>query len=261
MLTSRLYRLLVFSVVALAAGCASQKPSAVGSPGGRSDLEKVRSADVSILFVGNSHTTMQDLPKVVGEMIRFRHPEKTVFSHVVGVGFLEDVARDPRCKEEITSRPWKFVVLQAQKESKSGQFLYSTAEGVDVAKLGKAGGATVYYFAEWGLKDVADHGRRIEAIYQKMADDAGAGVAPVGRAWDLALAARPDMQLHAADGNHQTALGAFLTACVLVGRLTGESPATLASFPYPAASKADRKFLADAATKALASSDAGVDKD
>src|SRR4051794_8956439 len=111
--TSRRCRWAVVSaLLALAAGCASQKPTA-GSPGGRSDREKVRSADVSPLSGGTSHTTSHNLPDLIGEMIRFRHPEKTLYSHVVGVGFLEDVARDPRCKEEIESRPWKFVVLQA----------------------------------------------------------------------------------------------------------------------------------------------------
>jgi len=60
------------------------------------------------------------------------------------------------------------------------------------------------------------------------------------------------LPLHAGDGNHQSPLGAFLTACVLVGRLTGESPAGLASFPYPETDEKDRKFLADAAAVALA---------
>jgi hypothetical protein len=93
-----------------------------------------------------------------------------------------------------------------------------------------------------------------------MADAAGVRVAPVGRAWDLALSQRPDLPLHAADGNHQTALGAFLTACVLVGELTGESPADLASFPYPEASAADRQFMADAAARARAAGAAERDK-
>jgi hypothetical protein len=85
------------------------------------------------------------------------------------------------------------------------------------------------------------------------------GVAPVSRAWDLALSRRPELALHAADGNHQSALGAFLTACVLFGRLTGESPAALAPFPYAGASEKDRKFLAGAAAEALAPGAAGGD--
>lgn len=217
-------------LLALLAGCASGRSPPARPTAARSDPDKVRSADVSVLFVGNSHTTRHDLPNLVGEMIRFRRPARTVYSHVVGVGFLEDVARDPVCREEIETRPWKYVVLQAQKESRTGRFKYSQAEGEEIAKLAKARGAAVIFFAEWGLRDVPGHGPRIERVYNEMAAAAGARVAPVGRAWDLALAARPALPLHDEDGNHQTALGAFLTAAVLFGRLTDDSPAALASF-------------------------------
>ena len=217
----------------------------------QSDLEEVRSADVSILFVGNSHTSNYDLPGLISKMIRFRHPKKTVCTHVIGVGFLEEVAHDHRCKVELESRPWKHLVLQAQKESRSGRFKYSTTEGINVAKLGKANRAQVTFFSEWGLKKVPTHGQRIERIYDEMAKASGADVAPVGRAWDLALATRPDLPLYSQDGNPQSAVGAFLTAAVLFGQLTGESPTTLASLPYKAVGEADRKFLAEVASKAL----------
>ena len=61
----------------LLAGCGrQQRPSPVPAPGGGgpvshvlaaapSDAEKVRSADVSILFVGNSHTMGHNLPDLV----------------------------------------------------------------------------------------------------------------------------------------------------------------------------------------------------
>lgn len=252
-------------IFVFAASCGSGTPATVGAPNvktelqdarvgsadGKSDLKKVRTAEFSVLFVGNSHTQMHDLPKLVADMIRFRYPGKSVYSHVVGVSFLEDVARDARCRDEIDTRPWKYVVLQAQKISQSGRFDYSRTEGIDIAKLAKARGAKVYFFAEWGLKDIAGDGPRVEKICREMADASDAKVAPIGRAWDLALAARPDLPMHAADGNHQSALGAFLTACVLFGQLTDESPTPLASFPYPQASEPDRKFLADMAAKAL----------
>ena len=84
-----------------------------------------------------------------------------------------------------------------------------------------------------------------------MAQAAEADCAPVATAWDLALAARPELQLHSPDGNHQSALGAFLTGCVLYGALTGESPAALADYPYAGAAAAERRFLAEIAAEAL----------
>jgi hypothetical protein len=250
-------RLLVLVGVAFAlaagAGCGAGPPAA-GSlelPQAQSDLEKVRTADFSILYVGNSHTFMHNLPGVIEEMIQYHQPGKTVYSHFMPVAFLEDIGRDLRYQAEIETRPWKYVVLQAQKESRSGRFQYSQAEGIDAAKRGKDRGAAVVFYSEWGLRDAPGHGARIEKEYQAMADASGARVAPVGRAWDLALAGRPDLALYDADGNHQAVPGAFLTACVLFGRLTGESPSALASFPFPGVGEADRKFLAQTAAQAI----------
>jgi hypothetical protein len=240
---------IILGLILPPSGCSFQARSAASRTADNSSGD--RTGSISILFVGNSHTAMHDVPDLVCRMIRFRNPEKRVDAQLIGVGFLEDVARNPQCTQVLKSRPWTHLVLQAQKESKSGQFKYSEAEGVEFAKLGKSRGAAVIFFSEWGVRNTPGHGKRIERIYKNMAVTADAKVAPVGRAWDLALSARPGLALYAADGNHETALGAFLTACVLYGRLTNQNPAALASFPYPGLKDSDRAFLTDVAAKAL----------
>lgn len=247
-------RILLLSLLLLGIGC--DKRSSDSSNYGptnngpaTSDVAKVREADISALFVGNSHTSMHDIPGLVAKMIHFRHPEKKVYTHVMGIGFLEQVAREPRFKEEIETRPWKFVILQAQKISQSGKFDYSKQEGIDFAATAKKQGATVFFYSEWGLHGVEGDGAKQEQIYQKMADESGTLVAPIGRAWDLALADRPELPLHWSDGNHQSETGAFLTACVFYGLLTGESPKSLGEFPHEYTKEAERKFLAECADR------------
>src|SRR3982750_1069404 len=61
----------------------------------KSDLDAVRGADVSILFVGNSHTMHHNVPELVGKMIRFLHPDRKVVTQAVGAAFLEDAAANP----------------------------------------------------------------------------------------------------------------------------------------------------------------------
>jgi hypothetical protein len=233
-------------------GPGAGSPAAWSNPAAElSDPAQVTAADYSILFVGNSHTSMHDLPDLVARMIRHRHPTKTVLTRTLGVAFLEEADSNPAHQEEIARRPWKQVVLQAQKVSSSGRVNYSTAEGIELAKAGKNRGADVVFYAEWGLRGKAGDGPRMEKVYQGMADASGARVAGVGRAWDAALAKQPDLPLYAEDGNHQSAVGAFLTAAALFAALTGESPAVLADFPYPDADAATRKLLADAAAEAV----------
>jgi hypothetical protein len=252
-------RRIVLAAFVSCVGCQGQsdRPPAFATAGGASNAEKVAAADVSILFVGNSHTSFHNLPDTVARLIAHRKPGTTVYAHTIMAGHLDDAAKDPDCRAEIENRPWKFVVLQAQRISVSGKYNYSRTEGIDLAKQARARGATVLYYSEWGLRDKPGDGDRNEKIYREMAADAGVGVAAVNRAWDLALAERPDLPLYAPDGNHQSAVGAFLTACVLYARLTGDSPAGLGDFPYPAATDADRKFLADVAARAIAAEDAG----
>jgi len=77
----------VLAVLVLAPRCSSPKSYAQGP------------ADINILFVGNSHTQMHNLPELVREMIQFRHPKKTVRVHAIWVSLLEKVAGDRECRK------------------------------------------------------------------------------------------------------------------------------------------------------------------
>lgn len=228
-------------------GCEASKPVPVPAP----PAVEERAADYCILFVGNSHTSMHDLPALVGDMIRHGEPNTTVSTRIVSVAFLEDLANNPAAIEQLEARPWTHVVLQAQKISMSGRFEYSRMEGIEFARRAKSRGATVVFYPEWGRAGVPGDGEKQEKVYREMARDAGVGVAPVAKAWDLALAERPDMKLHADDGNHQSRLGAFLTAYVLFGQITGESPAAPTVYPDREVDEKDREYLAGVAARAM----------
>jgi hypothetical protein len=238
---------LPFLVCAALAGCGTKFGTETGDrphgATGLSDAEQIRAADVSILYIGNSHTHFNELTGIVTAMIRHRRPGQTVLTGGVMSAFLETAAADPQCRAEIDTRPWKHVVLQGQKISQSGRFEYSRAEGIELAKAARDRGATVHFYAEWGLQGKPGDGPRMEAVYQDMAKRSGATVAPVGRAWEIALAEKPDLPLYSEDGNHQTNTGAFLTAAVLFAAITGDDPLTLADF--------DSRVVADAATRRL----------
>jgi hypothetical protein len=57
----------------------------------------------------------------------------------------------------------------------------------------------------------------LNGAYLDIARELGAGVAPVGIAWKMALAADPPFVLHRKDKSHPNPTGTYLAACVFCG--------------------------------------------
>ena len=202
--------------------------------GGATSGPPPNTADITMLFMGNSHTSFNDLTGMVANMVRAGKPGRTVASvEAPGWMFLEDRVHDTASINLLNSQDWSFVILQAQKYSTSGQFTYSTEEAKELIRMSRARHAVPVMFPEWPQRNV-DETQRIYDLHVSIAQAEPACVAPVGQAWDLALARDPTLPLHDSDGNHSAPAGAFLAALVLYATITGASPLDLPNFPqYP----------------------------
>ena len=203
-------------------------------PGGAAPNPQPASADISLLFMGNSHTVANNLTNMVADMVRAGKPGKTVAAVVAPGGmFLEERLHDAPTLALMRSQTWSHVIFQAQKYSTSGQFSYSTAEARELIRISRAQRAVPVMFPEWPRKDI-DETQRIYDLHVSIAQVEPACVAPIGQAWDLALARDPTLTLHATDGNHSAPAGAFLAALMLYATITGQSPLHLPPLPqYP----------------------------
>ena len=191
-------------------------------------------ADITLLFMGNSHTSTNGLSTMVADMVRAAKPGQTVASvEAPGWMFLEDRVHDAPSMDLLRSQNWSLVILQAQKYSTSGQFVYSTEEAKELIRVSRVQHAVPVMFPEWPLRNVAET-QRIYDLHVSIAQAEPACVAPVGQAWDLALSRDGSLPLYADDGNHSRPAGAFLAALVLFATITGESPLDLPNLPqYP----------------------------
>jgi len=192
------------------------------------------SADISLLFMGNSHTSANDLTKMVADMVRAGKPGKTVASvEAPGWMFLEDRVHDTPSLNLLRSQQWSAVILQAQKYSESGQFVYSTEEAKELVRMSREQHAVPIMFPEWPRRGI-DETQRIFDLHVSIAQAEPACVAPIPQAFDIALARDPSLTLHASDGNHSAPAGAFLAALVLYATITGLSPLDLPALSqYP----------------------------
>jgi hypothetical protein len=209
-------------------------------------------ADISILFLGNSHTAVNDVPGTVGAIVRAARPDKTVATvNAPGILFLDERLGDAATLQLLRERRWSFVVLQAQKSSSSWTVEYSTAEAISLVRMARDGGAVPILFPEWPRRGIVES-QLLYGLYVSIASAAPACVAPVPQAFDLAAARYPAIVLHADDGNHSSPAGAYLASLVLAATITRASPALAPTLPIAGVSADEQARLREVATDAVA---------
>jgi hypothetical protein len=187
--------------------------------------------DITLLFMGNSHTSVNNLTGMVTDMVRAGKPGKSVASiQSPGGMFLDERLSHAPSLDLLRSQDWSFVILQAQKYSSSGTVQYSTAEAQQWVRMSRAQHAVPIMFPEWPRRGI-DETQRIFDLHVSIAQAEPACVAPIPQAFDLALARHPTLILHDTDGNHSSEAGAFLAALVLYATITGLSPLDLPPLP------------------------------
>ena len=237
--------LLLLALAASCGGGGSSAPSSNPNP-------PQAAAQVSLLFMGNSHTAFHDVPGMVAALVRAARPGRSVEAvQAPGWMFLEERLADAASMAALRSRQWTAVVLQAQKYSTSGLFDYSTAEAKELVRMARAQGALPVMFPEWPRRGVNETAR-IHDLHVSIAREAPACVAPIGQAWDLSLGRDPQLLLHDTDGNHAALPGAFLAALMLAAAITGDAPGSFPSIEIALDAATQARLRAIAAETALA---------
>ncbi len=211
---SALSRIVLFSVaLAATSACAStRKP-------------------VRILFVGNSYTYYNNLPRVAETLYEATNKGAFEVGMLVQAGQrLSDVAgpRMPEFLRMLMGGRWDYVVLQEQ-SSLGGGFgngrpvlgnpgaFHEAVRALD-KEIRRSGGRTVL-LETWANERAPEQQGAISEAYASIADEIGALVVPAGQVWKAVRSAHPGIRLHQADGSHPAETGTYLTACLLLETL------------------------------------------
>ncbi len=242
-------------LAACGGGASSAAPAASTVPAAASlSTAETRAADLRILMMGNSHTSVNHLPGMLAAMLRAGRPTKTVAVVVAPTwATLDEHLNNSVTPALFHAQSWSAVVLQAQQYSSSGLYEYSIAEAVQWSQMVRAAHAVPVMFPEWPRLGIDETGRIFD-LHVRIAKQAAACVAPIPQAFDLAAVRMPGVVLHDADGNHSAPDGAFLAALVLYATLTGNAPQALpelASFGIDGATQARLRNVADEQVRLL----------
>nr|WP_290223520.1 DUF4886 domain-containing protein [Trichocoleus desertorum] len=217
----------------------------------------------SILFIGNSYTYQNNLPQMLSELAKSGGQAIAIDMVAEGGWKLMQHATSASTLYKIGQQQWTFVVLQEQSvvssvEPNRTQEMYPAVRILD-DQIQQAGARTLLFltwgrrdgFAEVGHPDFATMQAQLQAGYLAIAQERNLLVAPVGMAWQTALAQRPDLQLWESDGSHPSLAGSYLAACVFYAVLYGKSPEGL---KYTAGLSSDAaQFLQSAAATTVLS--------
>lgn len=184
---------------------------------------------LNVLFIGNSHTYLHKMPGMIAALAAADHRGFSLnVQQCTGNGVnLAWHWHQPDTRHAIAARSWDFVVLQ---ERSGGPLeereLFETYTRRLDAEIKRQGAATLLYMT-WAKRSAPQDQSTLAEAYADTAWRLGAGLAPVGLAWQRALREVPHVELHHRDGRHAAPAGAYLAACVFYAVIFNTSPAGL----------------------------------
>ena len=195
---------------------------------------------IRVLFIGNSLTSVNDLPHSIAELAKSRNFYMEYDVYAPGGYKLSQHAIDPLVLKKINQGTWDFVVLQEQSQLPAFSQEQVKTEVYPYAKklsqlIRTANPRTRIAFYMTMAKKNSNSGayeemqRRINASYINMAQQNQGLLVPVGLVWENVYLKRPSLDLYI-DDTHPNSTGTYLTACVFYAILFKDSPIGL---PYP----------------------------
>ena len=196
-----------------------------------------------ILFVGNSYTGVNDLPKMVADISELMG-EKVVYHSNTPGGCTFKQHCTNQSMNMIRAGGWDAVVLQEQSQYPSFPDMQVQDEVFPYAKTlvdsiyANSPCAEPIFYMTWGHKYGDSYNAQffpplatyegmdslLALRYTQMAADNDASLCPVGRVWRYLRTNKPQIELYQSDNSHPTQAGTYAAACAFYTILFQRDP-------------------------------------
>ena len=181
-----------------------------------------------VLFIGNSHTYMNDLPGMVQALARDVGDTALRTAEVAEANFaLEDHMYAGNARAALRESTWEWVVLQQGTSALPESQLHLEFWTREFRPLVEGAGATPVLYQIWPMTS-----RRFDAdaaltSYWNAAAAVEGVLAPAGDGFTAALEANPAIGVYSSDGLHASRRGTYIAALTIVGRILDVHPESL----------------------------------
>lgn len=182
----------------------------------------------NVLFIGNSYTHMNNMPKIFENLARSKGKDVYADSIAVSGSTLKLHAGRPSTYAKLKKRKWDIIVVQGFSRELAHDSATIAKETIPYIQqildsaFQTSPCASVYFYMTWGYKEGYIEDPALDS-FEKMRDRIAAGynqlqkhfnypIVPVGMAWSQLRQEHPEINLYVGDNQHPTVAGSFLIA-------------------------------------------------
>tara|TARA_B100000674_G_scaffold1549_1_gene1256 strand:+ start:1010 stop:2221 length:1212 start_codon:yes stop_codon:yes gene_type:complete len=199
---------------------------------------------LSVLFIGNSYSSFNNLPNLISSIASTMGDVLIVDGSLIGGATLQNHSENNNTTNLITKGNWDFVVLQEQSQYPSfplwqveqDVFPYASQLSDLVSEFNVC--ANTVFFMTWGRENGDQSNCQswppvctyegmddlLRERYMIMANDNNALVSPVGAVWRSLRDAGYDIDLYSSDGSHPSLTGSYVSAVCFYTTLFQKNP-------------------------------------
>lgn len=167
-----------------------------------------------VLFVGNSLTYVNDLPRTLRDMARSVNDTPLVFRTIAKANYaLEDHWYDG-IASAIARDDWDLVVMQQGPSSLPENQEFLRVWTVRLDSVARTAGARSALYQVWPAEQFITSFTAVRDSYRNAAIAVSGMFIPAGEAWRAAWARDPSLALYGGDAFHPSELGTYLAALV-----------------------------------------------
>jgi hypothetical protein len=202
----------------------------------------VTAQPIRVLFIGNSYTHYNNMPKILEEMAKSKGMNVDIQMDAKSNHTFEMHAQRPELYQSIKKNKWDYVVIQgfsrelaqdtATIDSLSLPYIKQILDSVYANNRC----TNVFMYQTWAYQngfqqdslpinwDYQTMSDRVHYGYNYVADKFNLAVVPVGKAWEAIRTNFPEIKLYQEDLQHPTVTGSYLTAACFYAALFRSQP-------------------------------------
>ena len=166
---------------------------------------------LSILFIGNSHTFFNDMPRMVRSRAEKDGYDCRVTMIAHGGWFLAQHVEEEDVRFNILYGRYDYVVMQEQSHPFGPEEKFMDAARILNGWIKEAGSTPVIY-ETWAKKDEPENQAYMNEVHHRVVEEINALLAPVGENWRAYMESHPDVEMYAFDGAHASVHGSDFAA-------------------------------------------------